>query len=81
VIRDVERLLAQAVTILRRDIDPASEPTVLAWPALADGIYVHQLLLAEVAVELGHARLTLGKVAALPMPAAGSAVPFARRPS
>lgn len=74
VIRDVERLLAQASTILRRPVDPASEPTVVAWPAISDDIMVHRLLLDEVAVNLYWALRKLGKVAALPMPPAGSAV-------
>jgi hypothetical protein len=79
VVRDVERLLAQATAVLKRPVDPASEPTVVACPAISDDVMVHRLLLGEVAVNLYWALRKLGKVAALPMPPVGSAVKIPAR--
>lgn len=74
VIRDAERLGAQMLDVLGRDIDPASAPTVIAWPALSDDILVHQLLLADAAQHVNAALRKLSKLAELPMPPVGSAV-------
>lgn len=76
VIRDVERLLAQATDILYRDVDPASEPTVLAWPAVSDEVMVHTLLMYDVWHSIERAKDKLARIAALPLPPAGSAVKF-----
>lgn len=75
-IRDVEKLLAQALAILGRNVDPASEPTALAWPAVSDEVTVHSLLLGEVEVSIELLLAKLDRVAALPLPPAGSAVKF-----
>ncbi len=74
VIRDAERLLRQAADVLARDVDPASEPDVLAWPLMSQEIRAHRLLIAHVTTHVEAALCGLGKVAALPMPPAGSAV-------
>jgi len=74
VIRDAERLIAQAEAVLRRDVDPASEPTVMAWPALAEDVLVHNLLLGEVIAQLHLVQRKLGRIVALPLPPVGSAV-------
>lgn len=73
-VRNAQDLIAQAEAVLRRDVDPASEPTVMAWPALTVDVLVHRLLLAEVAEQLYFVQRKLGRIAALPMPPVGSAV-------
>lgn len=74
VIRDAERLLAQALSVLDRAVDPASEPDVLAWPEVSASILLHDLLLADVALQLRYAQQKLGRVAELPLPPVGSAI-------
>jgi hypothetical protein len=75
VLRDAERYIAQALSVLDRDVDPASEPTILAWPAISE-VRVHDVLLSKVAADLQAAVAGLGKVAAMDLPPAGSAVTY-----
>ena len=78
VVRDVERLLAQALAVLGREVDPASEPLAVAWPAISDEIRVHTVLLKHARLGIVTALRKLGKVAALPLPPVGSAVKTTR---
>lgn len=75
VIRDAERLGAQMLAVLDRDIDPASTPTALAWPEMSGEILVHELLLMSARREIGLALVALASITELPLPPAGSAVP------
>jgi hypothetical protein len=77
VIRDAERYITHALTTLNRDVDPASEPTELAWPAISDEIRVHDLHLGDAKAMLELILNRLARVATLPsMPSAGSAVTY-----
>jgi hypothetical protein len=73
VIRKAEGYIAQALSVLAREMDPASEPTVLAWPAISE-VRVHTVLLGKATADLRDAAECLGKVAAMDLPPAGSAV-------
>lgn len=74
VIRDAERLAAQLIAVLERDIDPASAPTALAWEGIGSGILAHDILLADAAISAKAVLRKLHLITKLPMPPAGSAV-------
>lgn len=74
VIRDAEHLGAQLLAVLGRAVDPASEPTVLAWPTISDTIRVHDVLMMTASRQVADTLATLARIAALPMPPVGSAI-------
>jgi hypothetical protein len=73
-VRDAERLAAQLLRVLEQITDPASEPDVLAWPAMTPNVHVHDLLFAQAAINVKYVLRSLEKIASLPAPPAGSAV-------
>lgn len=79
-VRDAERLAVQLIRVLDREVDPASEPDVLAWPAVTDAILAHDLLLARAALQVKDTLRCLQKVASMPLPPVGSAVKLPARP-
>lgn len=79
-VRDAERLSRQLLRVLEQITDPASEPTVLAWPAMTPDVHVHDLLFAEAAINVKYVLRSLEKIAGLPTPPAGSAVKLPARP-
>jgi hypothetical protein len=62
-----ERLIAEAIAVLGQPVDPASAPTVQAWPSLSPDIYVHDVTIAEAVVNLQYALRKVGKAGALPV--------------
>jgi len=67
VIRDAEVLGAQLLAVLSRDVDPASEPDLLAWPEVNAEVLVHRLWLAHAVAGVEHALRRLAAVSTLPV--------------
>lgn len=84
VLRDADRLLAQAMRVLRTSVDPASEPDVLAFPGIRDDGCVrapraHAVMLTDAVISVGSARRALQLICELGLPPVGSAIKFPAR--